>query len=319
MQRSAGQHAAVSVIVPVKDRAELLAVALRSVGAQTQPVAEVIVVDDGSRDESARVAESLGATVVRNDGASWGPARARNAGLEHATGDWVNFLDSDDLLFPRAIELLRARVLEGSDASFAFGRAFVARWSDGSWAPDSVIRPDGEARECSAGAIYRRDSVPSGGTLVRAELLRRLGGYDPELEYGEDHDLWVRLALEGPALHVPELVLLHRRHVQNRQTPTVLLEDHAGMMQLGRSHEELQPFMAAKTGVELCEVVIDSAKLRRPGRVGGAIWRLLLRQDGRRQVLSSASRHYRSRRRARREGLELWERSADLRDWLRAQ
>ena len=62
MQRSAGQHPAVSVIVPVKDRAELLPATLRSVGAQTLPVAEVIVVDDGSRDDSARVAESLGAT-----------------------------------------------------------------------------------------------------------------------------------------------------------------------------------------------------------------------------------------------------------------
>ena len=68
-------------------------------------------------------------------------------------------------------------------------------------------------------------------------------------------------------MHVPELVLLHRRHVQNRQTPAVLLEDHAGMMELGRSHEELRPYMPAKTGVELCEVMVDSVKLRRPGRV----------------------------------------------------
>src|SRR5215218_5451876 len=97
---------AVTVAIPVRDRAELLGVTLHTVAAQTRPATEVIVADDGSTDGSDAVAERAGARVLRRPEGGWGAAGARNAALAVARGSFVLFLDSDDLLLPTALERL---------------------------------------------------------------------------------------------------------------------------------------------------------------------------------------------------------------------
>src|SRR5215218_3327514 len=96
-------EARVSVIIPVFDQAAYLEEALASIAAQTRPVDEVIVVDDGSGDDSADRAERAGARVVRL-GANTGPGAARNRGLEVATGELICFADADDVLLGHKVE-----------------------------------------------------------------------------------------------------------------------------------------------------------------------------------------------------------------------
>src|SRR5919204_6512245 len=113
----------VTVVIPVRDRAALLAETLRSVAEQSAPAGELIVADDGSRDDSAAVAERAGARVLRRAEGGWGAAGARNAALEAATGARILFLDSDDLLVPTALERLGPALDAAPDAPFAYGRA----------------------------------------------------------------------------------------------------------------------------------------------------------------------------------------------------
>ncbi|HET7536321.1 MAG TPA: glycosyltransferase family A protein, partial [Candidatus Didemnitutus sp.] len=111
----------VSAIIPTYNRAHLLPAALASIFAQTQPVDEVIVVDDGSKDNTADVLRTYGDRVryIRQQNA--GAGAARNHGMREARGDYVAFLDSDDLWMPeknaRQQELLRAH----PEIDFLFG------------------------------------------------------------------------------------------------------------------------------------------------------------------------------------------------------
>src|SRR3712207_5841452 len=96
--------APVTVVIPVFNRRELLGRALRSVAHQSVQPSSIVVVDDGSTDGSAKVAQRFGVDVIRQRNA--GSSSARNAGLERASTPWVALLDSDDMWFPDHLETL---------------------------------------------------------------------------------------------------------------------------------------------------------------------------------------------------------------------
>ena len=130
----------VSVVVPTFNRARLLESTLGSLLAQ-DPRPHVIVVDDGSTDDTAAVLERFGVEVVANPPGGWGAGRARNAGLERVTTPLVAFVDSDDLLFPGALATLAAALAEAPSAPFASRlRARRLRASAGSGSPRRSAR-----------------------------------------------------------------------------------------------------------------------------------------------------------------------------------
>src|ERR1035438_4421395 len=92
----------ISVVIPAYNAASFLPRCLKSVFAQTLKPEEVIVVDDGSSDNSAALAEELGAKVIRCQ--NGGPAAARNAGIHSTSSDWIAFLDADDMWAPKKLE-----------------------------------------------------------------------------------------------------------------------------------------------------------------------------------------------------------------------
>ena len=94
-----------SVVIPTYNRLPLLKEALDSVWRQTLTNYEVIVVDDGSTDGTARFARSMGQSIKLLEQTNRGPGAARNLGLEHARGQYVAFLDSDDLWFPWTLDI----------------------------------------------------------------------------------------------------------------------------------------------------------------------------------------------------------------------
>ena len=95
----------ISVVIPCHNAAAFLRATIASILGQTEPVLEVIVVDDGSTDDSARIAELFGPPVRVVRQPNQGESAARNRGIEAAAGDWVAFLDADDLWLPTKIEL----------------------------------------------------------------------------------------------------------------------------------------------------------------------------------------------------------------------
>jgi glycosyltransferase involved in cell wall biosynthesis len=189
-------------VIPVHDRARLLELALASVAAQTLPAAEVIVIDDGSTDDSAAVAEAFGCTVIRQPAS--GVSAARNRGLEAATATSVAFLDSDDEWEPGHLAAL---------AAAAPGNALVstaALSTDGALIGSQSLQP--LVLTSADRLLWPDNPVVTSAVLVDRMLALEVGGFDEALRHSEDLDLWARMLDRRPGLVLPEVTVRYRTH-----------------------------------------------------------------------------------------------------------
>jgi hypothetical protein len=305
----------ITVVIPTQNRAELLTQTLRSVREQSLPPAAVIVADDGSSDDTERVVRTAGARYLRNDAGDWGPSAARNAGMRAAATEFVSFIDSDDLLHPRALERLYGALAGAADALFAFGRALAARRTPDGWESEGLLGPRPWELEDFLCSLYARNSVPSGGALVRRVAALELGGFDPRLVFAQDHAFWLTLARQREPVYLADVIYVHRRHTGNRMSPTVAAGYDPLITVVAQEDERLSRCIPRRRGVQLCELSIDA--LQRHSVQGlRAAAACLLRGSGRNEVLRAAATHWRTRREGAREGAALLTTDAELSDWL---
>lgn len=223
----------VSIITPCYNGARFIRSTLESALAQTHRPLEVMVVDDGSTDESASIAESMGPPVRVIRQANQGESIARNRALAEARGTHVLFLDADDLLEPWALERLVQALEPQPEAVAIMGCAWFA---EDPREPYAVKLPEGES---FYPAIIQGNLAPPHCWLAPVPLVRKVGGFFGDLRWFEDWDLWWRVGLEGPALvRVPHVGALYRRHPHS-QLATTKLADQA------RGHAALMARMAA--------------------------------------------------------------------------
>ncbi len=174
----------VSVVIPVRDRRDLIGRAVRSALPLGAPV-EVVVVDDGSMDGSDAAAREVADTRVQVVcQAPGGVCRARNTGVAHARADWLLFLDSDDVLLEGWYDAVRPLIAEpGVRLVLASALYRVAgRWVS---CPAGGIDPSGGARGIG---------LMPGNFVVRKDLMEHVGGFDEALTYAEHTELCLRLA-----------------------------------------------------------------------------------------------------------------------------
>jgi glycosyltransferase involved in cell wall biosynthesis len=204
----------VTVVIPTRDRWELLSrAALSSALVQEGVEHEVVVVDDGSADGTAERLEQLRhprLRVLRHE-RPLGVAHARNEGLRVARGTWVSFLDDDDLWSPQKLR-------QQLDAADAAGAGFVyssgAAVDEGGSFLFAVAAPEPGA---VARQLLRWNVIWCGcsNVMARADLVRRLGGFDEELLQLADWDLWIRLALAAPAAATREVLVAYTIHARS--------------------------------------------------------------------------------------------------------
>jgi glycosyltransferase involved in cell wall biosynthesis len=228
----------VSVVIPTRNRWPLLSrTALRSALAQTDVEHEVIVVDDGSTDETpVRLAELAEPRVrVVALGERRGVATARNAGIEAARGEWVAFLDDDDLWSPRK---LRAQLDTAVDARADFAYARVVSVDESGAARYAFPLPDPAT---IATRLLAASVLPAGcsNVMARTELVREVGAFDEALFQLCDWDLWIRLAWAGTPAACDETLVGYLEHDQN-----MLLSDPADVTEelayVDRKHRDLR-------------------------------------------------------------------------------
>jgi glycosyltransferase involved in cell wall biosynthesis len=202
------RDAEVSVIVPTFNGERFLEEALRSALAQTLPPLEVIVVDDGSTDASAEIAEAFGEPVrcIRQENA--GVAAARNHGLSVARGEFIAFLDHDDLWPADKLELQVAALRDDSAADIVTGRMRVL----GGSVPGRAWSVEDE-REAPGGA-----HLPA--ALIRRSAFDRIGALDESVGGASDDLDWVVRArdLGLRTLTLDAVTLLYRWHGGNAST-----------------------------------------------------------------------------------------------------
>ena len=203
---------AVSVVIPTYNHADYLPATLTSVFAQIFRDYEVIVVNDGSPDDvAARVCPLAEAGRIRYfEQPNAGQAVARNRGLAEARGEFVAFLDDDDLWPPdhlaRHVAILRAE----PDVDVVYGQREVL-------GSDQPPHPGNEAPEGEVLAPFSAQGwiQSPGQAVIRRTALARTGGFDPAIWGTDDWDLWLRLARGSRFRYDPHPALVYRRHATN--------------------------------------------------------------------------------------------------------
>jgi GT2 family glycosyltransferase len=211
----------ISVVVVTWNRKELLRACLASLARQTGVEFEVIVVDNGSTDGSAELAEmEFGAKVIRNR-ENRGFCEANNQGIAAARGDFIALLNNDAEAEPAWIEALHRACSRASDIGMAASKVLV--WED----PRRIdkvghlIFPDGQNRGRGSGALDkgqfdREEEVlwPDGcAAMYRKRMLDEIGGFDEDFfAYGDDAELGLRARIAGwKCLYTPQAVVRHHR------------------------------------------------------------------------------------------------------------
>jgi glycosyltransferase involved in cell wall biosynthesis len=195
----------VSAVIPAFNNADTIAEALESVAGQTCPVAEAIVVDDGSGDRTAEIARAtiercgLPGVVLRQENA--GPAAARNRGVAAAKSEWIAFLDADDTWFPWRTETQMRLADANSPVLCWCGDAMRMGESDGAdKTPGKPVDP--LFRRIGVDDLIRNNAVATSTVLLRKRDFDAVGGFDPSFRGPEDFDLWLRLASSSPLAFV---------------------------------------------------------------------------------------------------------------------
>jgi glycosyltransferase involved in cell wall biosynthesis len=217
----------VSIVVPTRNRQQLLRLAVFTALQQRRVTVEVIVVDDASTDDTARTVSDVGRGVrlLRQPSQS-GVSASRNRGIAEAKGDWIAFLDDDDLWAPD-------KLIRQLEAVTAAGRTWVYA---GDVDVDFALRVLSASRPPSPEevmeALPRYNPVPTGASnvMVRADVLAEAGPFDPELRRTEDWDMWIRLARSGPPAYVPHPLVAYRFHHSNIPVETNAIIHEPGLL-----------------------------------------------------------------------------------------
>lgn len=208
----------VSVIIPTFNRSRSIMDAIDSVMAQTVPVYEVIVVDDGSTDETPEILAGYGDRIIVIRQENRGVSAARNAGIRRATGEWIGFLDSDDLWLEQKIEHF-ANDLQKFEVEVIMHYSNIDFVGGGyKWNLFDIQRlavPPGISvlnKDPSDVAVFGCSPISA---LVRKDVLRRVGLFDEDLSFGEDMLFFFRLSHLGAWIICNRITCVARRLEQD--------------------------------------------------------------------------------------------------------
>jgi GT2 family glycosyltransferase len=256
MARDRGVPVDVSVVLPTRNRSALLASALRSVVIQQGVRLEIIVVDEASTDDTAAVLGAIGdprVRVIRHE-CSLGVSAARNRGAAEGRGDWLAFLDDDDLWAPdKLARQLHTAHATGRDWAYT-GAVNITEdgriaYGNPPLSPDEVVA-----------ALRRYNAIPGGGSnvVVRRKTWRQAGPFDSRLRNTEDWEMWIRLARQG----VPACV----------SSPLVGSRVHGANSSLGRQADRGAPPHERRLG---SPAPLDGRVVLAPGTTACGVWRIV--------------------------------------------
>lgn len=212
----------ISIIIPSYNSGKHLTETIDSILAQTFRDIELIVVDDGSSDQTPALVKTYGASVRLIEQPNAGVCVARNRGLSEASGRFICFMDHDDYWFPEKLQRQLEVFKTHPEAGVVYS-SFI-EWhadEDGQFPAPSSFAPTDSPEAIDAefsGWIYHLlllDCwVLTSTAMIRAEVLEKCGGFDATLPFSEDWDLWLRIAQAFPIFKLQRPTTLYRQHRQ---------------------------------------------------------------------------------------------------------
>lgn len=202
--------------------ARTIETAVKSVLYQTTPPVELIIVDDGSTDNTRQVVAGIDAPYLRViSQTNQGPSAARNAGIAAATGEFIACIDADDIWLEDKLAAQRQALQNNENAVLAYGWANIV--------DDDLKYAHPDQRAVHAGDVYqyllRENFIVSGSnSMMLRSAVEKVGGFDTSLMAVEDWELHVRLAAVGAFVCVPSVVVNYRKSQHSLSSNTALME-----------------------------------------------------------------------------------------------
>jgi glycosyltransferase involved in cell wall biosynthesis len=301
----------VSVVIPTFNRAARIVEAVESIRAQSYRDFEIIVVDDGSTDETPRIVPDrfgFDPRVRYARRANGGPAAARNDGIRQARGDLIAFLDSDDLWDPEKLRIQVEQLDRNPEAGLSFCDALTegGRPGAGTRFQSKRFRGDTSMR----GIVEWNFPMCTPSVVVRRTVLDAVGTFDESFACNEDWDLWIRIVARYPVVYVDRPLMTIRRGADNLSRTRVLekwrsglrlWERHRGLLlrsgcpprllnrKLGHAHKKVAQGCHAIGSYREARTHYLRWWLCRPWQVRGLLWWVALaghRGDGPRKSAS---------------------------------
>jgi len=194
----------ISVIIPTYNRKHSLPRALDSVLYQSLTSLEIIVIDDGSTDETSGWIESEYPSVKLIRQSNSGVSSARNTGIKRANGEWIALLDSDDEWLPKKLEKQFQSLMENPDYLFCHTNEI--------WIRKGVRVNQGKKHQKYGGMIFEKCldmcRISPSSSLFHKSILEEVGIFDESLKVCEDYDLWLRITAKYPVLFLDEPMII---------------------------------------------------------------------------------------------------------------
>ena len=210
-----------SVIIPTYNAARFVCEALDSINSQTLSPIEIIVVDDGSTDMTADLVQDKYPNVHLIKKNHAGAAVARNIGISAAAGEFIAFLDADDICLPKRLELQLGYLVEYPERSMVFcAMSYVDE--RGKSVGEKVSCPEYQ-KEAFLGLLMERNRIGSTSVVVvRKSIMEEFGGFDSAISHCEDYDLWLRVATKYSIGYLDDDLVSYRLHKSNISNNSVM-------------------------------------------------------------------------------------------------
>ncbi len=214
----------ISAVIPAYNSAKFIAAAVASIQAQTEPVADIVIVDDGSTDETEEIVRALPGSIIYHKQQNQGPSAARNTGIERASGDWIAFLDADDQWVPNKIALQKQilaahpqlKLIAGDMAEIDIDDKITVK---SVLAKHQLFNYFDRLAGCpipnALANLVEKNFIPTGTVLVDRATIISAGQFNPEIRFGEDLEIWAKIAAVHAISCVPEVLMLRRQHGNN--------------------------------------------------------------------------------------------------------
>ncbi|MGK7900454.1 MAG: glycosyltransferase [Hormoscilla sp.] len=225
----------ISVIIPVYNGAKTIKETIESVLNQTFSDFELILINDGSTDSTLEIVDSIQDSRVKVFSyVNAGLAESRNRGIARATGEYISFIDADDLWTQDKLEAQLKALLDKPDAALAYS------WTDSIDESSKFLRPG--AHRTVNGDVYAELLVENflangSNPLIRSQALAEVGKFDNSLLAGEDWDMWLRLAARFHFVAVPYPQILYRQ-VANSLSANVIRQERECLKVIERAFNQ---------------------------------------------------------------------------------